>query len=164
MELHAKKCVCVCVCIFQSKKPRWVAYVYLVCVFFVLSALFSVSCRDPGLMERVTDEEAGEGGWFWNEQVGSFRPPGALYCRECGVSHALGGVSTLCFSLKGTFLLLETSQVLIQGYDHLCPWTGTGIGEGNMLAFKCFVGGVNILCYFTIGLVAFVLLDGLLTT
>lgn len=44
-------------------------------------------------MERVTDEEAGEGGWFWNEQVGSFRPPGALYCRECGV--------------------------LIQDYDHL---------------------------------------------
>jgi hypothetical protein len=36
-------------------------------------------------MERVTDEEAGEGGWYWNEQVGSFRPPGALYCRECGV-------------------------------------------------------------------------------
>ena len=33
----------------------------------------------------MTDEEAGEGGWFWNEQVGSFRPPGALYCRECGV-------------------------------------------------------------------------------
>jgi len=44
-------------------------------------------------MERVVDEEAGEGGWFWNEQVGSFRPPGALYCRECGV--------------------------LIQDYDHL---------------------------------------------
>lgn len=44
-------------------------------------------------MERVTDEEAGEGGWFWNEQVGSYRPPGALYCRECGV--------------------------LIQDYDHL---------------------------------------------
>ena len=44
-------------------------------------------------MERVTDEEAGNGGWFWNEQVGSFRPPGALYCRECGV--------------------------LIQDYDHL---------------------------------------------
>ena len=49
-------------------------------------ALFMVSCRDPGLMERVTDEEAGQGGWYWNEQVGSFRPPGALYCRECGVS------------------------------------------------------------------------------
>jgi hypothetical protein len=51
----------------------------------VLLALFRVSCQDPGLMERVVDEEAGQGGWFWNEQVGSFRPPGALYCRECGV-------------------------------------------------------------------------------
>ena len=43
-------------------------------------------------MERVTDEEAGEGGWFWNEQVGSYRPPGALYCRECGVSIRLRSV------------------------------------------------------------------------
>jgi hypothetical protein len=67
---------------------------------FVLAALFCVSCQDPGLMERVTDEEAGEGGWFWNEQVGSFRPPGALYCRECGVSllHCIG-TSALCMRL-----------------------------------------------------------------
>ena len=43
-------------------------------------------------MERVTDEEAGEGGWFWNEQVGSYRPPGALYCRECGVRIRLRSV------------------------------------------------------------------------
>jgi len=74
--------------------PLWVAYIYFPVLGFVLAALFSVSCQDPGLMERVTDEEAGEGGWFWNEQVGSYRPPGALYCRECGV--------------------------LIQDYDHLC--------------------------------------------
>ena len=86
-------------------------------------------------MERVTDEEAGEGGWFWNEQVGSFRPPGALYCRECAV--------------------------LIQDYDHLCPWTGTGIGRNNLLAFRVFVVGVNVLCYFSIGLVAALLLWGL---
>lgn len=66
-------------------QPFWVAYIYFPVVGFVLAALFCVSCQDPGLMERVTDEEAGEGGWFWNEQVGSFRPPGALYCRECGV-------------------------------------------------------------------------------
>ena len=102
---------------------------------FVLLSLFCVSCRDPGLMERVVDEEAGEGGWFWNEQVGSFRPPGALYCRECGV--------------------------LIQDYDHLCPWTGTGIGRGNMAAFKTFVVSINILCYASIGLVVWGLLDGL---
>lgn len=52
-------------------------------------------------------------------------------------------------------------QVLIQDYDHLCPWTGTGIGGGNMLAFKAFVVGVNILCYFTIIIVAVFLLQGL---
>jgi hypothetical protein len=67
-------------------QPIWVAYIYFPVLGFVLAALFCVSCQDPGLMERVVDEEAGEGGWFWNEQVGSFRPPGALYCRECGVS------------------------------------------------------------------------------
>jgi hypothetical protein len=67
-------------------QPIWIAYIYYPVLGMVLLCLFCVSCRDPGLMERVTDEEAGEGGWFWNEQVGSFRPPGALYCRECGVS------------------------------------------------------------------------------
>ena len=110
-------------------------YIYFPVVGAVLLSLFCVSCRDPGLLERVTDEEAGEGGWFWNEQVGSFRPPGALYCRECGV--------------------------LIQDYDHLCPWTGTGIGKRNMMAFKLFVVGVNVLCYFSIILVIVALLRGL---
>lgn len=78
---------------FTFLQPTWLMYIYGPVVLFVLVALSCVSCRDPGLMERVTDEEAGEGGWFWNEQVGSYRPPGALYCRECGV--------------------------LIQDYDHL---------------------------------------------
>ena len=34
----------------------------------------------------ITDEEAAENGWFWNEQVGSYRPAGAMYCRETKVS------------------------------------------------------------------------------
>mmetsp|Transcript_16235 Transcript_16235/g.30914 ORF Transcript_16235/g.30914 Transcript_16235/m.30914 type:complete len:254 (+) Transcript_16235:104-865(+) len=115
--------------------PDYFIWIYGSIVAFVLLSLFCVSCRDPGLMDRVVDEEAGEGGWFWNEQVGSFRPPGALYCRECGV--------------------------LIQEYDHLCPWTGTGIGRGNMCAFKTFVVSINVLCYCSIGLVVWGLLDGL---
>eukprot|EP00986_Skeletonema_menzelii_P012504 scaffold6916_cov143-Skeletonema_menzelii.AAC.14 len=61
-------------------------------------------------MERVADEEAAEQGWFWNEQVGSYRPAGAMYCRE--------------------------GKVLIKDFDHVCPWTGTAIGHGNMLPFK----------------------------
>mmetsp|Transcript_19826 Transcript_19826/g.22830 ORF Transcript_19826/g.22830 Transcript_19826/m.22830 type:complete len:307 (-) Transcript_19826:504-1424(-) len=114
--------------------PWWVSLIYIPFIFLTLVALCCVSCSDPGMLERVTDEEAGHGGWFWNEQTRSYRPAGAMYCREC--------------------------KVLIQEYDHLCPWTGTGIGRGNMRAFKCFVGSVNILCYLSIGLVAFVLLNG----
>lgn len=112
--------------------PWWVSLIYLPILFLTLVALCFVSCSDPGMLERVTDEEAGHGGWFWNEQTRSYRPAGAMYCREC--------------------------KVLIQEYDHLCPWTGTGIGRGNMRAFRCFVASVNILCYLSIGLVAFVIL------
>lgn len=60
--------------------------IYYPIVGLVIIALFCTSCGDPGLMERVTDEEAAENGWFWNEQVGSYRPAGAMYCRECKVS------------------------------------------------------------------------------
>lgn len=117
-------------------QPTWIMYIYFPCVAFVLLALFCVSCRNPGLMERVTDEEAGEGGWFWNEQVGSFRPPGALYCRECGVSQGeclIGYWMVLLMHSFGqstqwtkTFFFFMV-KVLIQEYDHLqvpfgFPW------------------------------------------
>ena len=119
----------------DSGLPWWFAFIYVPILAITLCALFCVSCRDPGLLERVADEEAGQNGWFWNEQVRSFRPPGAMYCREC--------------------------KALIQDYDHLCPWTGTGIGKGNMLAFKVFVVMVNLLCYTSIALVAYMLLRGI---
>lgn len=91
-----------------------------------------VSCQDPGLIERRVQEDRASNSFLWNEQVGSYRPPDALYCREC--------------------------QVLIEDYDHLCPWTGTGIGKKNMWAFKSFVLFVNLLCYGSIAIVAYVLL------
>lgn len=118
----------------DSLYPWWIQLIYYPILILTLVSLFCVSCRNPGLLERVTEEEAGNGGWFWNEQVRSFRPPGAMYCREC--------------------------KALIQDYDHLCPWTGTGIGKGNMTAFKVFVVFVNILCYLSIGLVSFGVLKG----
>ena len=64
--------------------------------------------------------------FLWNEQVGSYRPPDAMYCREC--------------------------QVLIEDYDHFCPWTGTGIGKRNKMAFKCFMCFVLLLCFGTIAM------------
>jgi len=116
----------------NSDVPQWFAYIYIPLVGVTIGSLFCVSCQDPGILERVTDEEAGHSGWYWNEQVGSYRPPGALYCREC--------------------------KVLIQEYDHLCPWTGTAIGGSNMFCFKFFLVTINFLCYTSIALVAYVLL------
>jgi len=121
-------------CIFRknSAMPVWFAFIYLPLIAITVITLFGVSCRDPGLLVRVTDEEAGQGGWLWNEQVGSFRPQDALYCREC--------------------------KAVIQDFDHLCPWTGTGIGKGNMWCFKAFVFCVNVLCYSSLIVTAYVLI------
>lgn len=112
--------------------PAFLIYIYVPMIAFVLASLFGVSCQDPGLLERVTDEEAGQSEWLWNEQVRSFRPNDAIYCREC--------------------------KAVIQEFDHLCPWTGTAIGRGNMCFFRTFVVSVNILCYLSLGLVAYALL------
>mmetsp|Transcript_14284 Transcript_14284/g.16197 ORF Transcript_14284/g.16197 Transcript_14284/m.16197 type:complete len:246 (+) Transcript_14284:188-925(+) len=120
----------------DSPLPAWVAAIYCPFIAVALISLFCVSCRDPGLIERVTDEEAANSNYVWNEQVGSYRPPNAMYCREC--------------------------QSLIMDYDHLCPWTGTAIGGNNMCAFKTFVVSVNLLCYGSIGIAIYTLFAGFL--
>lgn len=121
-------------CIFNEDAavPSWFGYIYCPLIGLTLISLFMVSCRDPGLVERVSSEEEGSGVYLWNEQVASYRPPDAMYCREC--------------------------KALIMDYDHLCPWTGTGIGKKNMTFFKIFVVAVNLLCYSSIAIVAYVLL------
>merc|ERR1712194_512027 len=98
----------------------WCVYVYAALLGLTLLSLSMVSCRDPGLVERIIDEEACGAGFVWNEQVGSFRPADARYCGEC--------------------------KVMIDNYDHFCPWTGTGIGNNNMCCFKIFVSLVLSLC------------------
>jgi len=121
-----------CILKDSAELPMWVLGIYAPVLAMTLFSLFMVGCRDPGLLERKPEEN--EVAFLWNEQVGSYRPPDALYCREC--------------------------KVLIEDYDHLCPWTGTGIGKKNMLFFKLFVFFVNILCYGSIAIVAYVLLRG----
>lgn len=51
------------------------------------------------------------------------------------------------------------SQALVYDYDHVCPWTGTAIGKGNMRQFKVFVFSVNVLCYLSVGLVIWQVMD-----
>jgi len=122
-------------CILQKDAPLplWVAGIYVPIMVIAILSLFMVSCRDPGLVERKLEQDPSSNAFLWNEQVGSYRQPDALYCREC--------------------------QVLVEEMDHVCPWTGTAIGRKNMLAFKWFVIFVNLLCYSSIGITAYVLLN-----
>jgi hypothetical protein len=41
-------------CLLLLYQPMWILYIYVPAVVSVLVFLFCVSCRDPGLMERVT--------------------------------------------------------------------------------------------------------------
>lgn len=112
--------------------PVWVYCLYLPLAAGVLLALCGVACSNPGLVEHrpdISDEAKRAGTHVWNDRVGSWRPKGSLYC--------------------------GTNDVVVEKYDHFCPWTGTAIGRGNMFFFKAFVIGVNALCYVTVFVVVY---------
>ena len=65
---------------------------------------------DPGLFRRVRRKPDDEGRgvqdqYIWSQQGQSWRPPTALYSRDC--------------------------NVIINHFDHTCPWTGTAIVVGK---------------------------------
>mmetsp|Transcript_15893 Transcript_15893/g.19780 ORF Transcript_15893/g.19780 Transcript_15893/m.19780 type:complete len:237 (+) Transcript_15893:83-793(+) len=105
--------------IYYSKLalPLWAMSVYFSLGGLTLISLGMVGCRDPGLVERK--READVEAILWNEQVQSYQPLDAHYSREC--------------------------KVLIQGFDHVCPWTGTAIGSKNIKAFYVFVSCISFL-------------------
>jgi len=91
----------------------------------LLYMLFNVSCRDPGVLLRHTEDPTPSlsefrgrrnGAWKWNDTARSFHPRTAVYDPDCAV--------------------------VIEEYDHVCPWTGTAIGKKNMSAFHAFVGSI----------------------
>ncbi|KAH8062887.1 protein-cysteine S-palmitoyltransferase [Aureococcus anophagefferens] len=51
----------------------------------------------------------------------------------------------------------EDLGVVVTGFDHVCPWTGTGIGEKNLCAFHCFVSLLCVCIIFDVLLVMKVL-------
>jgi len=91
----------------------WVVWVSAVAALLV--ALSCVACRDPGVLRRHPEKPHAR--WRWNDQARTYRPPGAAYDEDLGL--------------------------IVTGFDHVCPWTGTGIGEKNMGAFHAFV---SLLC------------------
>lgn len=102
--------------------------------FLMVFSLCMISCRNPGILYRhsqipTTVEEE----WRWNDQAKTYRPASSRFDTEC--------------------------QVVVEGFDHTCPWTGTAIGSKNMFWFKLFVSMVPIMLIYTVVLVA---LGGLL--
>lgn len=89
-------------------------------VSLTVAFLALTACSNPGIMRRVIEDPSLEGdkkgAWKWDHTAGTYRPKDAEYCCEC--------------------------NVVIEGFDHTCPWTGTAIGKGNQVFFH----GFNISC------------------
>jgi hypothetical protein len=79
----------------------------------LLTALGFTGCCNPGIVRRWRGKPDGCSHWIWSDQGRTYRPPKARYDGDCGV--------------------------VIEEFDHTCPWTGTGIGRRNMPAFQTFV-------------------------
>jgi len=97
-----------------------VILVWACCTIGLIYSLAMTAFRDPGILPRYEKPPpSGENnGWRWSDRAHSYRPRGAFYDPD--------------------------TAVIVEGFDHTCPWTGTAIGSRNMLSFQCFVGLVFI--------------------
>jgi len=93
----------------------FVALIWGVCTIGLIVALAMTAFRDPGILPRHSSPPPGqdESLWRWNERALTYRPRGSWYDVD--------------------------TAVVVEGFDHTCPWTGTAIGKKNMFAFQCFV-------------------------
>jgi hypothetical protein len=112
-------------------KPLVVQILWAIFTLMLLYMLCNVSCRDPGMLLRHAEDPSQSlseyrsrrtgGAWRWNDTARTFYPRNAQYDHDC--------------------------KVVVEGYDHLCPWTGTVIGRKNMGAFQGFFGAMAF-CFF----------------
>ncbi|KAL3943841.1 MAG: hypothetical protein SGBAC_002092 [Bacillariaceae sp.] len=126
-----------------------------ICTFALCASLLLVSCTNPGILyRREKPPEGEEADWQWNDQAKTYRPSNARFDSECQVvieafdhtyvisSLSLGHIFVLDMLIFLTiFFVLNNSS---------CPWTGTGIGGGNMLYFKSFVFMVPVCIVYTV--------------
>jgi len=97
-----------------GKHPLFILF-WLICTLSLCSSLFGVGCRDPGILLRRRDAPT-DPAWRWNDQAQTYRPRNAVYDPDCAV--------------------------VVEQFDHTCPWTGTAIGKRNMASFQLFVAMV----------------------
>lgn len=107
-----------------------VIVVWSILTLILIVSLSLVACRNPGILfrQRQMPQDDDGGDWRWNDQALTFRPKSAKFDPEC--------------------------QAIIDGFDHTCPWTGTGIGRGNICAFRVFLGSVVACLILDIGIMA----------
>jgi hypothetical protein len=87
---------------------------WTICQAGLFVSLANVACRDPGIMYRHAVPPPGqEDLWRWSDQALTYRPAHAKFDPEC--------------------------QIVVEEFDHTCPWTGTAIGKNNMLWFRRFL-------------------------
>eukprot|EP01082_Thalassiosira_pseudonana_P003637 g3609.t1 g3609 contig12:2417663-2418275(-) len=123
-------------------RPLYQKAIWTLLTFLLIRALFNTSFRDPGILRRhknpprcmddLEEDDEGDrsrrrigfrwgneaGPWRWSDQAQSYRPRNAMYDPDC--------------------------RVIVEEFDHTCPWTGTAIGKKNMSAFQCFVALVFV--------------------
>mmetsp|Transcript_181 Transcript_181/g.526 ORF Transcript_181/g.526 Transcript_181/m.526 type:complete len:322 (+) Transcript_181:92-1057(+) len=94
--------------------------------FLMIFSLCMISCRNPGILHRYSQIPANntEEDWRWNDQARTYRPASSRFDTEC--------------------------QVVVEGFDHTCPWTGTAIGSANMFWFRIFVSMVVVMLLYTV--------------
>ena len=97
-----------------------------------LAALVATAVVDPGVFPRYFSRVKPD--WTYSEYAHAFRPPGTIYCQEC--------------------------QVLIEDYNHFCPWSGTAIGKGNEPYFHAFLACLVASLVFDLVLVGLALRGG----
>eukprot|EP00523_Entomoneis_sp_CCMP467_P007287 CAMPEP_0168730154 /NCGR_PEP_ID=MMETSP0724-20121128/6587_1 /TAXON_ID=265536 /ORGANISM="Amphiprora sp., Strain CCMP467" /LENGTH=335 /DNA_ID=CAMNT_0008777089 /DNA_START=34 /DNA_END=1041 /DNA_ORIENTATION=- len=95
-------------------KPFPIVFGWTVLTAGLIVALALTGCRDPGILYKHDKPPAQhENSWRWSDHTQTYRPRGAHFDAD--------------------------TAVVVEEFDHTCPWTGTAIGKKNMPSFQAFV-------------------------
>lgn len=85
-----------------------IGLIWALCTVGLIAALAMTAFRDPGILPRHNNPPSNqeENQWRWNDRALSYRPRGSWYDTD--------------------------TAVIVEGFDHTCPWTGTAIGKKNI--------------------------------
>ena len=125
--LIAGPCIGCILYIFPRVHPGLTA-VFALASLLTLGFLWKTATTDPGLVVRHTEKppaaDSQKYRWAWEDRTQTWRVTSARYADDC--------------------------RVLVDGYDHTCPWTGTAIGAGNIRWFYMFTGALIPLAVFLV--------------